>query len=342
MTSRLSIRVSMALPSTMTVIEATRQGGPEVLSPGERSVPVPGAGELLIKVEAAGVNRPDILQRSGAYPPPPGASDLLGLEVAGTVVALGPGTHRFAVGDKVCALTPGGGYAEYARTPEPQALPIPAGLSMVQAAALPETLFTVWSNVFDRGGLKAGETLLVHGGTSGIGTVAIMLAKAFEATVIATAGTAEKCRAMRTLGADRTINYREEDFVEAVSIFTGGRGANVILDMVGASYIERNYEAAAESGRIVQIAFLDGAKATVNFTKLMTKRLVHTGSTMRPRTVAEKGAIADALEAKVWPLIGPTGLMPVMDHVYPLRQAADAHRRMEAGDHIGKIVLSVA
>ena len=332
----------MSLPSTMTVIETTGAGGPEVLVPGERPLPVPGAGDILIKVEAAGVNRPDVLQRSGAYPAPPGASDLLGLEVSGTVVALGPDTRRYAVGDRVCALTPGGGYAEYVRTPEPQALPIPSGLTMEQAAALPETFFTVWTNVFDRGGLQAGETFLVHGGTSGIGTTAIMLAKVFGATVLATASSPEKCRAIEKLGADRAIDYKAEDFVEVVKTFTKRVGAHVILDMVGGAYIERNYEAAAESGRIVQIAFLGGARAEVNFTKLMMKRLVHTGSTMRPRTVEEKGAIARALEARVWPLIRPGTIMPVMDRIYPLRSAADAHRRMETSEHIGKIVLTVA
>ena len=331
----------MSLPSTMTVIEARGAGGPDVLHPGERPVPQPKAGEILIRVAAAGVNRPDILQRSGSYPPPPGASDLLGLEVSGTVAALGEGATRFGLGDAVCALTPGGGYAEYAVTPEPQALPIPAGLSLAEAAALPETFFTVWTNVFDRGGLKRGETLLVHGGTSGIGTVAIMLAKAFDATVLATAGSADKCRAMASLGADRAINYRDEDFVAVVAEATGGRGADVILDMVGGSYIERNYEAAAERGRIVQIAFLEAARATVNFTKLMTKRLVHTGSTLRPRTVDEKASIARALEATVWPLIAAGRVRPVMDQAYPLREVAAAHRRMEGGQHIGKIILTV-
>ena len=338
----------MPHPATMTVIEARGAGGPEVLHPGERPVPRPGPGEILIRVAAAGVNRPDVLQRQGAYPPPPGASDLLGLEVSGTVAALGPsaelgpGTGRFAVGDTVCALVPGGGYAEYVVTPEPQVLPVPAGLGLLEAAALPETVFTVWANVFDRGRLTRGETLLVHGGTSGIGTTAIQLGKAFGATVLATAGSPDKCRAMTALGADRAIDYRTEDFVAAVKEATGGRGANVILDMVGGSYIERNYEAAADSGRIVQIAFLEAPQATVNFTKLMTKRLVHTGSTMRPRTVAEKGAIAQALEAEVWPLLASGQVRPVMDATFPLREAAAAHRRMETSAHVGKIVLTVA
>jgi NADPH:quinone reductase len=332
----------MSLPATMTVIELEAPGGPEMLRPGTRPVPEPGDGEILIRVTAAGVNRPDVLQRKGAYPPPPGASDLLGLEVAGTVAALGTGTTRYAVGDQVCALVPGGGYAAYVKTPEPQALPIPAGLSLTEAAALPETFFTVWTNVFDRGRLQSGETLLVHGGTSGIGTTAIMLGKAFGATVLATAGSARKCAAAEALGADRAINYATEDFVAAVKDRTGGRGADVILDMVGGSYVARNYEAAADQGRIVQIAFLESPKATVDFTRLMLKRLVHTGSTLRPRTVAEKAAIAAALEAKVWPLIAAGRLKPVMDQVFPLAAAAEAHRRMEANDHIGKIVLAVS
>ena len=330
----------MTLPKTMAVIEMTGAGGPEVLVPGERPVPEPGPGEILIKVAAAGVNRPDILQRSGAYPPPPGASDMLGLEVAGEVVALGVGTSRFRVGDVVCALVPGGGYAAFAKTPESQALPVPAGLSLQEAAALPETFFTVWVNVFERGALRQGETLLVHGGTSGIGTTAIMLGKAFGARVLATAGSAEKCAAITRLGADRAIDYKTEDFVAAVREATGKRGADVILDMVGGSYVQRNYEAAADQGRIVQIAFLGGAKAEVDFTKLMTKRLVHTGSTLRPRTVDEKAAIAGALEAKVWPLLADGRVRPVMDRIFPLAEAAAAHRRMEAGDHIGKIVLA--
>lgn len=331
----------MTLPSTMTVIEMHGAGGPDVLAPGTRPVPQPKAGEILIRVAAAGVNRPDVLQRQGAYPPPPGASDLLGLEVAGTVAACGEGTERFKVGDAVCALTPGGGYAEYAVTPEPQVLPVPAGLSPTQAGAVPETFFTVWTNVFDRGGLQRGETLLVHGGTSGIGTVAIQLAKAFGAQVVATAGSPEKCRAMTALGADRAVDYRAEDFVAAVKDATAGRGADVILDMVGGPYIERNYEAAADRGRIVQIAFLQGAKAEVNFTKLMTKRLIHTGSTLRPRSVTEKGAIAAALETNVWPLLATGQVRPMLDKTFALREAAEAHRRMEGGAHVGKIVLTI-
>ena len=331
----------MPLPETMTVVEMSGSGDPEVMSLGQRPIPVPGEGEILIEVAAAGVNRPDLLQRSGAYPPPPGASDLLGLEVAGTVAALGPGTARYKIGDPVCALTPGGGYAAYAKTAEAHALPVPAGLSLIEAAALPETFFTVWTNVFDRAGLKRGETLLVHGGTSGIGTTAVMLGKAFGATVLATAGSAEKCAAIERLGADRAINYRRQDFVAEVKRFSG-RGADVILDMVGGSYVERNYEAAADQGRIVQIAFLEGAIITANMTKLMTKRLTHTGSTLRPRSVAEKAAIAAALEEKVWPLFETGVLRPVMDRTFPFAAVADAHRRMAAGDHIGKIVLTLA
>lgn len=331
----------MQSPATMAVVETIGSGGPDVLRPGTRPVPQPGPGEILIKVAAAGVNRPDVLQRLGHYPPPPGASDLLGLEVAGKVVACGPDCSRYRPGDLVCALVPGGGYAEYVKTPEGQAMPVPAGLSMTEAGALPETFFTVWTNVFERGRLQSGETLLVHGGTSGIGTTAIMLAKAFGARVIVTAGSPAKCAAAERLGADRAIDHRAEDFVEATRAATDGRGADVILDMVGGSYVERNYEAAAEGGRIVQIAFLESPRAQVNFTKLMTKRLTHTGSTLRPRTVAEKSAIARALEEKVWPLIEAGQIRPVIDRTYPLAEAAAAHRRMEGGDHIGKIVLTV-
>ncbi len=331
----------MTLPDTMTAIAISEPGGPEVLKPETRPVPKAKAGELLIRVAAAGVNRPDVAQRSGSYPPPPGASDLPGLEVAGLVVALGDGTDRFRLGDKVCALVPGGGYAPFVTTPEPQALPLPDGLSIVEAAALPETFFTVWANVFDHGQLKSGESFLVHGGTSGIGTTAIQLAKAFGATVLATAGSAAKCDAMRSLGADRAIDYSQEDFVTVAKQETGRKGVDVILDMVGGSYIERNYAAAAQGGRIVQIAFLGGAKAEVNFTQLMTKRLVHTGSTMRPRTVAEKAEIARALEAKVWPLIAAGKVKPLIDRTFPLAEAAAAHRWMEQGDHVGKIVLVV-
>ena len=331
----------MPLPETMPVIEMNGSGGPEVLALGQRAVPQPGSGDVLIKVAAAGINRPDVLQRMGNYPPPPGASDLLGLEVAGEIAALGAEAKRFKIGDRVCALVPGGGYAGYVKVPEPQVLPIPGALSFTEAAAVPETFFTVWTNVFDRGRLQPGETLLVHGGTSGIGTTAIMLGKVFGATVLATAGSSDKCAAIERIGADRAINYKTEDFVSVVRDTTQGRGANVILDMVGGSYVERNYEAAAESGRIVQIAFLESPKVTADMTKLMTKRLIHTGSTMRPRTVAEKHAIAEALEGKVWPLLASGQIKPLIDRTYAFAQVADAHRRMESGQHIGKIVLEL-
>ena len=331
----------MPLPTTMTAIAITRPGDPDVLQPETRPVPSPKPGEILIKVAAAGINRPDLLQRAGTYPPPPGASDLPGLEVAGEIVACGEGATRYKVGDKVCALVPGGGYAPYVTTPEPQALPLPGSLSMIEAAALPETFFTVWVNVFVHGRLQPGETLLVHGGTSGIGTTAIQLAKAFGAKVLATAGSEAKCEAIRRLGADRAIDYKREDFVTVAKEATGGKGVDVILDMIGGSYVGRNYRAAAERGRIVQIAFMGGAKAEVDFTALMIKRLIHTGSTLRPRTVEEKAAIAQALETKVWPLLANGAVKPLIDRVYPLAEAAEAHRQMEASDHIGKIVLRV-
>jgi putative PIG3 family NAD(P)H quinone oxidoreductase len=292
-------------------------------------------------VHAAGINRPDVLQRQGAYPPPPGASDLPGLEVSGEVAALGVGAGRWRVGDPVVALTAGGGYAEYAAVHGTNALPLPAGFTFTEAAALPETFFTVWHNVFERGALKEGEHFLVHGGTSGIGTTAIQLAKAFGAYVITTAGSADKCEACLKLGADQAINYREQDFVSVVKEVTGGKGADVILDMVGGDYIDRNYTAAAMDGRIVQIGFLGGSKATANFGKLMVKRLVHTGSTLRPRSAEFKGEVAAALEQKVWPLLASRQLAPVMDTIFPLKEAWRAHERMEAGEHIGKIVLDV-
>ncbi|PSJ59297.1 NAD(P)H-quinone oxidoreductase [Pseudaminobacter soli (ex Li et al. 2025)] len=331
-----------AIPEKMTAVAISSPGGPMVLKPERRDVPKPEAGEILIEVKAAGVNRPDVFQRMGAYPPPPGASDLPGLEVAGIVAALGEGVTRWRVGDKVCALTPGGGYAEYAKVHESNALPIPSGFTFTEAAAIPETFFTVWHNVFERGALKSGETLLVHGGSSGIGTTAIQLANAFGAQVLTTAGSAEKCAACEKLGADRAINYRTEDFVAVVKEVTEGRGANVILDMVGGDYVARNYTAAAVEGRIVQIATLGGAVATTDVSKLMMKRLVHTGSTLRPRTVEVKAGIAAALEAQVWPLLATRRVAPVMDMIFPLREAWRAHERMEEGDHIGKIVLDVA
>jgi putative PIG3 family NAD(P)H quinone oxidoreductase len=330
------------MPAKMTAVAISQPGGPRVLRPEKRDVPAPGQGEILIRVRAAGVNRPDVAQRKGAYPPPPGASDLPGLEVSGEVVAVGEGARRWRLGDAVCALTPGGGYAEYAKVHESNALPVPQGFTLTEAAALPETFFTVWHNVFERGGLKAGETLLVHGGSSGIGTTAIQLASALGAYVITTAGSTEKCEACLKLGADRAVNYREQDFVAAVKEATDGRGANVILDMVGGDYVGRNYDAAAVDGRIVQIATQGGAVASADFSKLMVKRLVHTGSTLRPRTVEFKGQIAAALEAQVWPLLAARRVVPVMDMIFPLREAWRAHERMEEGEHIGKIVLDVA
>ncbi len=330
------------LPARMTAIAISQPGGPMVLKPEKRDVPRPGEGEILIRVHAAGVNRPDVLQRKGAYPAPPGASDLPGLEVAGTVAALGEGAARWRVGDAVTALTPGGGYAEYAKVHGTNALPLPSGFTFSEAAALPETCFTVWHNVFQRGGLKGGETLLVHGGSSGIGTTAIQLAVAFGARVIVTAGSAEKCEACVKLGAERAINYREEDFVAAVKEATGKKGADVILDMVGGDYVARNYEAAAVDGRIVQIATQGGAVASADFARLMVKRLTHTGSTLRPRTVEFKAGIAAALEASVWPLLATRTFAPVMDMIFPLKDAWRAHERMEEGEHIGKIVLDVA
>ena len=329
------------LPAMMTAIAITEPGGPMVLKPEKRPLPEPREGEILVRVRAAGVNRPDVFQRKGAYPPPPGASDLPGLEVAGEVAAVGEGVARWRVGDLVCALTPGGGYAEYCRVHESNALPVPHGFTLTEAAALPETFFTVWSNVFERGGLKEGEKFLVHGGSSGIGTTAIQLASAFGAYVITTAGSADKCEACLKLGADRAVNYREQDFVAVVKEATGGHGVDVILDMVGGDYVARNYDAAAVDGRIVQIATLNGAKASADFSKLMVKRLVHTGSTLRPRTVAFKADIAAALERRVWPLLAERRIVPVMDMIFPLRDAWRAQERMEEGEHIGKIVLDV-
>jgi NADPH2:quinone reductase len=330
-----------SIPATMTAIGITSPGGPETLVPQERPVPQPGAGEILVKVIAAGVNRPDVAQRMGVYPPPPGVTDIPGLEVAGVVVACGPGGARWKEGDEVTALVSGGGYAQYCVAHETHALPVPGGLTTAEAAAIPETFFTVWHNVFERGGLKSGETLLVHGGSSGIGTVAIQLAKAFGAHVIATAGSAAKCDACRGLGADLAINYKAQDFVALTKSATAGAGAHVILDMVGGDYIERNYEAAAVEGRIVQIAFQGSPRASVDFRRIMLKRLHHTGSTLRSRSVPDKAAIAQAVERSVWPLIVAGKVRPVLDKVFPIRQAADAHARMESSVHIGKIVLGM-
>lgn len=327
------------IPTRMTVIGIKTPGGPEVLVPEQRTVGMPGKGEILVKVAAAGINRPDVVQRQGHYPPPPGAPDVPGLEIAGEVVALGPDVTRWKKGDRVMALVSGGGYAEYCLAHESHALPL-SGLSMVEAGALPETLFTVWHNVFERGGLKAGETLLVHGGTSGIGTIAIQLAKALGARVIATAGSDEKCEACRKLGADVAVNYKTGDFVALTKAATGDKGADVILDMVGGEYIARNYEAAAVEGRIVQIAFMGSPKATVDFRRIMLKRLHHTGSTLRARSVADKGAIARAIEDNVLPLIVAGKVKPVIFKAFPLNEAAAAHALMETSAHIGKIVLS--
>src|SRR5450631_1226268 len=329
------------LPAQMTAVGISKPGGPEVLLPETRPVPKPGPGEILIKVRAARVNPPDVAQRSGAYPPPLGASDLPGLEVAGEVAALGAGAIRHKLGDKVMSLVAGGGYAQYCIAQDAQAMPIPAAFSMLEAGATPETLMTVWHNVFERGALKAGETLLVHGGSSGIGTMAIQLATAFGAKVLVTVGSQDKAEACRKLGAVRAINYRTEDFVAEVKATTDGAGANVILDMVGGDYIERNYDAAAIDGRVVQIAFLGGPKANVNFAKLMVKRLHHTGSTLRPRSAAEKTAMVSAIEATVLPLLHEGRVKPLIDSTFPLEKAADAHRRMETSEHIGKIVLVV-
>ncbi|PKQ06771.1 MAG: NAD(P)H-quinone oxidoreductase [Alphaproteobacteria bacterium HGW-Alphaproteobacteria-11] len=329
------------LPETMTAIAIREPGGPDVLETRRIPRPDPGHGEILIKVAAAGVNRPDTIQRMGLYPPPPGAPATPGLEVAGEVVAMGAGVTMWKVGDKVCALVGGGGYAEYCLAHETHALPVPQGLSMTEAAALPETFFTVWTNVFERGNLKAGETLLVHGGSSGIGTTAIQLASIFGAKVIATAGSAEKCAACLKLGADTAINYRDADFVAETKRLTGDRGADVILDMVGGDYIPRNIQAAATDGRIVSIAFLNGPTAEVNFLPVMLKRLTLTGSTLRPRSIEEKAALALALREKVWPLIEAGRVKPLIDTVFPLAGAAKAHALMEKSSHIGKIILTV-
>jgi NADPH2:quinone reductase len=331
----------MPLPETMTAIAIPKPGGPEVLKSETRTMPKPGPTEVLVRVAAAGVNRPDVMQRMGMYPPPPGAPDIPGLEIAGEVVALGDKVTRLRTGDKVCALVPGGGYAEYCVADEAIALPVPKGLSMIEAAALPETFFTVWHNMMERGALKAGETVLIHGGTSGIGTTAIMIAKAFGAKVVTTAGSPEKCEACKKLGADVAINYKTEDFVTATKAATGGRGADLIIDIIGGNYVDRNFEAAALEGRIVQVSVQQGTQANVDMRRLMQKRLTHTGSTLRPRPVAEKAAIARGLLAKIWPLIEAGKIKPVIDSTFPLADAPKAHARMESSAHIGKIVLTV-
>lgn len=331
--------MTAAIPAEMTYIRIDRFGPPEALVPARMAVPRPGPGEVLIEVAAAGVNRPDVLQRQGGYPPPPGASEVPGLEVAGEIVAVGDGVARWQVGDRVMALVTGGGYAEYCLAPAPQVLPVPERLSMTEAGGVPETFFTVWANVFDRGRLQPGESFLVHGGSSGIGTTAIQLARAFGATVFATAGSAEKCRACEDLGARRGIDYRAEDFVEVVKAETGGKGVDVILDMVGGPYVERNLQALAVEGRLAQIAWLQGSKVQANFVQLMLKRLTWTGSTLRPRSVEQKGEIAAALEAKVWPLLASGEVKPLIHATFPLAEAAAAHALMESSGHIGKIVL---
>jgi NADPH2:quinone reductase len=330
----------------MRAIEIGTPGPPDVLTLVERPRPLPGAGEVLVEVAAAGVNRPDVLQRRGAYPPPPGASDLPGLEIAGRIVALGPSLDempmRWREGDVVCALAAGGGYAEYCAVPAVQCLPVPDGCSLVEAAALPETFFTVWTNVFERGRLQAGESILVHGGTSGIGTTAIQLARAFGARVFATAGSVEKCAACERLGAELAVPYKDHDWVAVLREATAGRGIDVILDMVGGDYVARNLALLAVEGRLVQIAFLKSAVVEIDLMQVMRRRLTITGSTLRPRTPAEKGAIAAALEAQVWPLLAAGTVRPIVHAVFPLERAADAHRMMEESLHIGKIVLEVA
>jgi NADPH:quinone reductase len=331
----------MPPPARMTAIAIKTPGAPEALVPEERPVPAPGAREVLVKVAAAGVNRPDVMQRKGHYPPPPGAPDIPGLEIAGEVAAIGAEVTRWRVGDKVAALVAGGGYAQYCLADEAVALPVPKGFSMIEAGALPETFMTVWHNVFQRGRLQAGETILIHGGSSGIGTTAIMLAKAFGAKVLVTAGSPEKCAACKKLGADFAFDYKAEDFVAATKAATDNRGADLVLDMIGGDYVERNYDAAALEGRIVQIATQQGFKVTVNLLKLMQKRLTHTGSTLRPRPVADKAMIARDLEEKAWPLLAAGKIKPVIDSTFPLAEAAKAHARMESSAHIGKIVLAV-
>jgi len=324
----------------MTAIEITKPGGPEVLQPTERPVPTPGPGEVLVKVRAAGVNRPDVQQRSGGYPPPPGASDIPGLEIAGEIVAAHPDVTDWQVGQSCMALVSGGGYAEYCTAPAPQCLPLPSGMDFIQAAAIPETFFTVWTNVFERGQLKAGETLLIHGGASGIGTTAIQLARKFGARVIVTAGSDERADACRALGADLAINYRTRDFVAEAKAATDGAGVDLVLDMVGGDYFPRNIELLKLEGRLVQIALLGGATSEINLQRIMVKRLTVTGSTLRPRTVAQKAEIARAIRQHVLPLLDSGAVRPVMDSTFPLRQAVDAHRRIEA-DHVGKIVLTL-
>ncbi len=333
--------MTVSIPQTMTVMEIREPGEPSVLQPGIRSVPRPGAREILVKVEAAGVNYPDVMQRKGRYPPPPGVTDIPGLELAGTVMEVGTGSEIFGIGDKVCALVAGGAYAEYCVVPVPQALPVPASFDMITAAALPETFFTAWTNLFDSGQLQTGESVLIHGGSGGIGTAAIQLARAFGATVFATARNTEKCRVCEELGASRAINYVTEDFVRVIDDETDGAGCNVILDMVGGDYLARNLEALAPLGRLVQIAVLKGAKVELFLPTIMMKQLVLTGSVLRPRTVEQKGAIARSLHEHVWPLLESGQITPIIHETVPLSEAASAHALMESSAHIGKIILRV-
>ncbi|CAN5186713.1 NAD(P)H-quinone oxidoreductase [soil metagenome] len=329
------------VPDVMTAIAISQPGGPQVLVPEQRPVPVPGVGEVLIKVHAAGVNRPDVMQRLGKYPPPPGAPDIPGLEVSGTIVALGAGVDALAIGARVCALLAGGGYAEYALAPAGQCLPVPDGYDMAEAAALPETLFTVWTNLFERAYVAAGDTALIHGGTSGIGTMAIALCKLFDVTTIVTCGSDDKCAAALAWGATHAINYRAADFVEEVARITGGKGCQAVLDMVGGDYLPRNLKCLGEDGRHVSIATLGGPKTALFIPEIMGKRLTLTGSTLRPRSASFKGLVAEELKRVVWPFVESGALRPAMDRRFTLRNAADAHARMDAGDHFGKIVLEV-
>jgi NADPH:quinone reductase len=331
----------MTLPCEMTVVEIAAPGGPEQLRTALRPLPQPGENEVLIRVEAAGVNRPDVMQRQGRYPPPPGASDLPGMEVAGEIEALGPKVSGLALGDKVTTLLPGGGYAEYAVAAAPLCMPIPAGLSMVEAAAIPETFMTVWTNLFERGGCKAGDIVLIHGGTSGIGTTAIQLAKVWGARVYATAGSEHKARACEALGAVRGIDYKTEDFVEVMRAEAKGHGVDITLDIVAGTYVQRNLEIAAVEGRVVTISLLGGSRAEINMGTVLTKRLTLTGSTLRSRTVAQKAAVADAVRNNVWPLLASGKVRPVIFATFPLAQASEAHRLMETSNHIGKIVLTL-
>ena len=331
----------MSVPKEMAVVEIAAPGGPEQLKPAVRPVPEPGAGEVLVRVAASGVNRPDVMQRQGRYPPPPGASDLPGMEIAGEIVALGPQVVGLAIGDKITSLLPGGGYAEYAVAAAPLCMPVPKGLSMVEAAAIPETFMTVWTNLFERGHVKSGDKVLIHGGTSGIGTAAIQLAAAFGARVYATAGSADKARACEKLGASRGIDYKTEDFVAVIREDTKGYGIDVTLDIVGGSYVQRNLDIAAVEGRVVTISMLGGSRAEINLNTILPKRLTLTGSTLRTRTVAQKAAVADAVRQNVWPLFESKRVHPVIFKTFPLSLASEAHRLMESSNHIGKIVLTV-